>query len=444
MAEELNISAKLARREGKKVSPVLYWIMRNVVARQQAGPMNLKVIDNVGVNTIKGPYLLFSNHTSRCDWEYIGMAMGGRNPMNFVASNVEFHRAHMHGIFDLMNVIPKMNFVSDLGCIKAIMRIVKDGGSVMLFPEGKSSISGTNQPVMPGTGSLVRKLGVPVYTTTIRGGYMSNTQWNIANRPGQVEIYVNKLLTPEEAKALSAEEIERRVNEAIYNDDFEWNKTKRIRYKGNDTVAVKLEEHLYLCPKCGAECQTIGEGNTFRCKACGNGMTIDEYYDLHPFDDSCVIPKSLRVWYELQRRAVYREIKNNPDFLLEDHVIIGHQPDDHYVDKTVTSEPIGDGMLRLTREGLSFEGTVNGEPFTLFSSASNTMSMVFETDSSNFGGFFGGKYYEFKPDRKSCTKWQIAVEEVHRAAGGRWQNTLPEQQWIYEEDKPDDKEKYYL
>lgn len=29
-------------------------------------------------------------------------------------------------------------------------------------------------------------------------------------------------------------------------------------------------------------------------------------------------------------------------------------------------------------------------------------------------------------------------------AGGNWQNTLKEQQWIYEDDKPTDKENYYL
>lgn len=441
---ELNISQKLARKQGKKINPFVFWVMRNTVGLQQALPMHPTVIDNVGFKKVKGQFLLMSNHTSRCDWQYIGMAVGGHKPMNFIVSNVEFHRAHMHGIFDLVRTIPKMNFVNDFHCIKEVLQIVKDGGSIAFFPEGKSSISGTNQPVMPGTGDLVKKLNLPVYTTTIRGGYMSNTQWNIANRPGKVEVYLNQLLTPEQTQELSSEEIERRINEMIYNDDFEWNKTARVKFSGNDTVAEKLEEHLYLCPKCGQECTTLGKGNKFVCTSCGNGMTIDEYYDLHPLDDSCVIPKNLRIWYELQRRAVYREIKNNPDFLLEDHVIIGHQPDDHYVDKHVTSEPIGDGMLRLTREGLSFKGTVNGEPFELFSSATNTLSMVFETDSSNFGGFFKGKYYEFKPDRKSCTKWQIAVEEVHRAAGGRWQNVLPQQQWIYEDDKPTDKENYYL
>lgn len=441
---QLDIDKYLSNKKGKKVNRFMYRIMKTFVAGSQAKPMNVEVVDTVGVKKIKGPFLLLSNHTSRCDWEYIGVAMGGGNPMNFVASNVEFHRAHMHGIFKIMNVIPKMNFVPDMHCAREIVEITKAGGSVILFPEGKSSISGTNQPVIPGTGSLVKKLGVPVYFTRISGGYMSNTQWNIANRPGKVVITVGKLFEPEQVKDLNEAEVERLINAAIYNDDFEWNKKMRVKYSGNENVAVKLEEHLFMCPKCGAEVKMKGEGNVIRCTACGNGAMIDEYYDLHKLDDTCIVPKNLRVWYELQRRSVYRQIKDNPDFCLQDHVTLGHQPTDHYVDKHVTSEIVGEGTLTLTRDEFSYVGTKDGEPFEIHKKTKNMISVVFETDSSNFGAFFDRKYYEFCPDRPSCTKWQIAVEEAHRLAGGVWQNTLPQQQWIYEDDRETDKEEYYL
>ena len=441
---KLNIKEKLEKRQGKRVNNAMYKIMRVFVAGPQAKPMNLEIIDNVGVKNIKGQFLALCNHTSRCDWEYVGMAMYPQ-PLNFMASDVEFHRAHMHGIFDIMHVIPKKNFVADYHCIKETMQVIKDGGNVILFPEGKSSISGTNQPIMPGTSQLVRRLGIPVYGLRISGGYMSNTQWNIANRPGKVVITVNLLFTAEETQTLDLDEMDRRINECIYNDDFEWNKTQRVQYAKNENVAEKLEEHLYYCPKCGAEMMNKGEGNVFRCTACGNGMKINPYYDLEPFDDTCVIPKNLRVWYELQRRREFRAIRDNPDFCLEDEVIIGHQPDDHYVDKHVTSEPVGEGILRLTRDEFSFVGTKEGEHFELHVPTKNLLSVVFETDSSNFGAFFNGKYYEFKPkNRKSCTKWQISVEECHRHAGGKWQNTLPQQQWIYEDDKPTDREEYFL
>ena len=210
MAKELDIRGYLESKQGEPINRAVYWIMRQVVARSQAKPMNLEIVDTVGVKNIKEPFVLLSNHTSRCDWEYIGMAMKG-HPLNFMASDVEFHRAHMHGIFKICKVIPKKNFVSDYHCIKEVFQVVRKGGNVILFPEGKSSISGTNQPILMGTSKMLKKLGVPVYYTKITGGYMSNTQWNIANRPGKVIITVGKLFDPEQLKTLDLDEMDRKI-----------------------------------------------------------------------------------------------------------------------------------------------------------------------------------------------------------------------------------------
>ncbi|MBO7375711.1 MAG: 1-acyl-sn-glycerol-3-phosphate acyltransferase [Clostridia bacterium] len=441
---ELNIRKKLANRKGKIPPSFPYQMLRIFGADPNCKRMNLEIVDNVGVGTVPDNFVVVGNHTSRCDWQYIGKAFIGHK-LNFIASYIEFNRAHMHLIFDILHVIPKRNFVNDVHTIREVMQIIKAGGNVAFFPEGKSSISGSNQPIMPGTSMLLKRLGVPVYSTTIRGGYMSNTQWDIYDRPGKVVIEVNPLFTPEELKELSLEEMDRRINEAIYNDDFEWNRTARVKYAGNEQIAHRLEEHIYLCPKCGSEVDMYGEGNVFKCRKCGNGATIDEYYDLHPLDSGCVIPKTLRVWYELQRRKCYREIRDNPDFRIEEKVKLGMLPNDHYVDKTLTAEIVGEGVITLDREKFTYRGTKNGEPFEISQKTVNLLSVVLETDSSYFGAFLDGlEYYEFHPERKHTAKWLLSVEECHRLAGGKWQNDLPAQQWIYEDDKPNERELYYL
>ncbi|MCR4682535.1 MAG: 1-acyl-sn-glycerol-3-phosphate acyltransferase [Clostridiales bacterium] len=441
---KLDIRKKLSDRKGKIPPAFPYACLKAFGAVPNCKRMKLEIVDNVGVKTIPDNFLVLSNHTSRCDWQYIGLAFSGHR-LNYMASYIEFNRSHMHFVFDLLKVIPKRNFINDIHPILEVMQIIKQGGNVILFPEGKSSISGSNQPIMPGTAQMVRQLKVPVYSTTIRGGYMSNTQWDIYDRPGKVVIEVNRLFTVEETQTLPLDEIERRINTAIYNDDFEWNRTARVKYEGNDRIANRLEEHLYLCPKCGRELTMHGEGNVFKCTACGNGATIDEYYDLHPLNEDCLIPKTLRVWYELQRRKCYRDIKNDPDFRIEEKVTLGALPNDHYVDKTVTSEPVGEGIITLDRNEFTYKGTKNGEPFELHQKTVNMLSVVLETDSSYFGAFFDNReYYEFHPEHKLVPKWLLSVEECHRLAGGKWQNNLPEQQWIYEDDKPTDRENYYL
>ena len=442
--KKLDIKGKLAKRRGKRISRFAFHLLMGVIAKPFLLPkMNLTIIDNVGMKKYKKQFIAVSNHTSRCDWLYVGSALYPQR-VNYMVSYTEFFRAHMHGVFDFAHMIPKKNFTSDMHSIRELADVVKQGGSVVFFPEGKSSISGTNQPVMLGTGKLFKHFKLPVIVTKISGGYMSNTQWNIQNRPGKVEITVDLLFSPEDCEKLSTEEIEQKINEAIYNDDFDWNKTARVKFKGNDTVAVKLEEHLYLCPKCGTEFEQKGEGNIITCRHCGNSVKIDEYYDLSPASEGAVIPKNLRVWYELQRRNVYRQVIADENFILTENVKLGIQPNDHYINKKYTSEIVGEGVLTLTRSTMSFKGTKNGEPFEVSESVLNIPTLILETDSSYFGTFAFGDYLEFHPEKPSTTKWILAVEECHRAAGGKWKNNLPAQQWIYEDDKPTDKENYYL
>ena len=440
---KLDIDKKLENRVGKRPNKAIYQILRVVIGKHFVKKMKLEVIDNVGTKNIKEPFILVANHTSRCDWIYVTHAFR-THALNFMASHTEFHRAHMHFIFDLMHLIPKKNFTADVHAIKELKQVAKKGGSIMFFPEGKSSISGTNQPVMIGTGKLLKHMKMPVYSITITGGYMSNTQWYIQDRPGKVIATVNKLFDIEDLTSLTPEEIEDKVNVAIYNDDFAWNEKARVKFEGNENIATKLEEHIFFCPKCGKELTMKGEGNRFYCTECGNGTAIDEYYDFKPFDKDCVIPKNLRVWYELQRRKIYREIKAKDNFTLTEKVKLGIQPSDHYVDKHITAEVVGEGMLTLNKKEFSFVGTKDGKPFELHKDIINMPTLLLETDSSYFGSFIDGTYYEFTPERPVTTKWLLAVEECHRLAGGKWQNTIRQQQWIYEDDKETDKENYYL
>lgn len=441
---KLDIEKKLFVRKGKKVNPFIYKCLMNLVARPfLLRPMNVHVNKKVDVKKIKGPFIVISNHTSRCDWMYVSKALYPHN-LNYMVSYTEFFRGHMHFVFDLCHMIPKKNFTPDQHSIKEMMQVLKDGGNVVLFPEGKSSISGTNQPIMNGTGRLFRYTKVPIYYTKISGGYMSNTQWNIANRPGKVVVEVGKLFNYEDLKKYTDQELDDIINDTLYNDDFIWNKTERVKYKGNDTVAVKLEEHLFYCPKCQKELTMLGEKNVIKCLNCGNGATINEYYDLIPFNKDCKIPKNLTIWYELQRRHIYQQIKNNVDYKIEENVILGMQPNDRYVKgKKITSYPVGKGKLTMTRETFSFEGEKDGKPYS-FSFPTNTVpTLLLETDSSYFGTFFEGKYHEFIPERKVATKWVISEEECHRITGGPWQNRLKHQQWIYQDMTDEELDKYF-
>lgn len=162
----------------------------------------------------KGPYFLISNHTSRVDYVFAGLpAMPAK--FNFVVGYNEFFRSHLRGVFDLLQIIPKKNFVPDLYTVKEINRIISKGGKIMIFPEGMSSIGGMNQPVATGTGKLLKHYKIPVYYSVIRGGYLTTPKYSLEDRFGTVEVTFDRMFTPEDLEKLSPEEIEDVVNDKL-------------------------------------------------------------------------------------------------------------------------------------------------------------------------------------------------------------------------------------
>jgi 1-acyl-sn-glycerol-3-phosphate acyltransferase len=51
------------------------------------------------------------------------------------------------------------------------IRVVRNGGAVLIFPEGTRSPDGNLQPAQPGIGMIVAKTGAPVVPIKISGSY---------------------------------------------------------------------------------------------------------------------------------------------------------------------------------------------------------------------------------------------------------------------------------
>ncbi len=368
----------------------------------------------------KGPYIVVSNHASRLDYIYTGCAFLPHR-LNYVAGYNEFFRSHLASVFRLLQVIPKKNFTPDLYAIKSMHRVLDRGGKVIVFPEGMSSIGGGNQPCALGSGKMLKHFGVPVLAVRISGGYLTNTKYCLDERRGKVEVVVDKLFSPEELARMGEEEIEDRLHAAIRNDDYAWNKAARVKFDGHGRMAHNLHHLLYWCPRCGAEFSMKGEGDVIRCGACGNGARINEYYDFVPLDESCVIPATSKAWFDLERakeRAALRE----DGYALCDRVKLGTLPADRYLEDQRTSAPAGEGLLRLDRDGLRYEGTRDGLPCRIHIPAAVLPTYGMCTDVTFFYTFHRNEYLEFTPERESTGKWLLATEENHRLAGGAWRD----------------------
>ena len=155
-------------------------------------------------------------------------------------------------------------------------------------------------------------------------------------------------------------------------------------------------------------------GDLIRCRSCGNGATMDEYYAFHPLDDSCVIPESPAAWARQERREIIRVIREDPAYLLTERVRIGKLPNDHYIKEKKTSEIVGEGLLTLDHEGLHYRGDGSTEhDFDL--DYHQLYTVITEWDSSYFNLYIDGEYTDVFPiDRPSSLKFSMAIEEMHR------------------------------
>ena len=415
------LQERLAARTIRRPPAIVYLALANIWKALFIKKLGVRFEYRIDLRDYRdGPYIVVSNHASRLDYIYAGIAFLPHR-LNWVAGYNEFFRSHLAFVFRLLQVIPKRNFTPDVYAIRQFSRIIRGGGKVIIFPEGMSSIGGSNQPCALGSGNLLKHFGVPVLMTKIKGGYLTNTKYCLDERPGRVDVVVDLLFSPEDLERMSADEVQLALDRAIRQDDYAWNKVERVRFGGKGRMAHNLHHLLYWCPRCGAEFTMRGEGDELRCSACGNGARLNEYYDLEPLDPSCVIPETPRVWFDLERARAREQVAAD-GFSLTERVRLGVLPRYEYLKDQKTSEIVGEGELRLDRGGLTYGGTKDGEPFEFHLNPDQVPTYGMCTDVTFFYTFHRNDYYEFRPETESTAKWLLCTEEIHRLTGGAWKD----------------------
>ena len=420
---KLTIAQKLRAKKYKRPNKILYNLLLTFVVKGLARKYKTKFTRKIDMKQYKGKqFILVGNHASRADYIFATLAVGGAHQLNFVVGHNEFYRSHLKLIFNIANAIPKKNFVPDMCALRGINSVIKAGGNICIFPEGMSSISGAQQPVAIGSGKLIKHYNLPVLMIKIKGGYLTNTKYCLTDRPGEVEVELDELLSAEQVKNLSADEIASILDNELYHDDYEWNIEKQISYDCKGKPEYHIEQLLYKCPVCHKEFVMQGTNKKIACSECGFEVSIDEKYNLTA-RKGVKFPATPTKWFNWERRMARKEVLDQ-DFYMKEKVLLGVLPEYEHLKNYATSIHAGEGFLMLTKEGLTFEGTKHGQPFTFFIESKNLPSYGMCTDASVFYTFaHGGEYYEFTPlESKTAMKWMLCTEEIHRINGHKWQN----------------------
>lgn len=117
----------------------------------------------------EGAAILASNHQSYLDPPCIGMAC--RNDIYYLARNTLYQRPLIGPLLKRLNTVPVDRDRGDVSSIKTIIRLLRSGQRVIIFPEGTRSSDGKLQPARAGLGMIIAKTLAPVVPVRVFGSY---------------------------------------------------------------------------------------------------------------------------------------------------------------------------------------------------------------------------------------------------------------------------------
>ena len=254
-------------------------------------------IDDAALRQLEAPYILLSNHESFEDFYYLSRMAHPRDP-SYLVNEYYCTRPVLKGMAKRGGILSKKLFTADLAAPIGILRTIRRGYPVVIFPEGRLSPDGRSNPIVESGAALYRRLKAPLVLVRIDGAYWAHPKWRRKRFRSDIRLSVRRVLRPEELAAMTDAQLDELIRSELYNDASAY---EGGRYPQKDK-AVGLEGLLYRCADCGALYATEGVGNELRCRACGARHRLDERYR---FTDA---PGTIGKYYDAIRRMEAAEL----------------------------------------------------------------------------------------------------------------------------------------
>jgi 1-acyl-sn-glycerol-3-phosphate acyltransferase len=138
----------------------------------------------------EGPAIIVSNHASFIDPPMIGCAF--ENELTYLARKSLVKGPISEYFYRKMNTVPVDQDRPDMTGIRGILREIKKGGRVLIFPEGGRTFDGELLPGQAGVGLLVSKSEVPVLPVRLFGAYEALPRGAKFLRPSRLTLVVGQ------------------------------------------------------------------------------------------------------------------------------------------------------------------------------------------------------------------------------------------------------------
>ena len=252
--------------------------------------------------------LIMCNHLTTMDPFMIGASFS--RPLYYVASDDLFTIPVISRIIKfLVEPIPKSKSKSDLNTVRYTLQVLKEGGSVVLFPEGNRSLSGGNWEIDLSAAKLAKMCKAPLVFFNITGGYGADPRWGKGVRKGRVTCRAVKIIPAEKVATMSVEEIYREILINLTSCDYDLG----IKFKSKNR-AEYLERALYYCPNCKTFNSLYSSKQYLYCKHCDLQVEYTEDLQFKKINGE-INSANVYEWFNAQKEEL-KTYSNSKDSIL--------------------------------------------------------------------------------------------------------------------------------
>lgn len=152
--------------------------------------MGLRVYNAPAPHEIRGGMLVASNHQSFLDPAAVAIGLDAQ--LSFLARDTLFRVPLFGGLIRKLGSQPVKRGRTDAAALKAMMRILRGGGRLLMFPEGTRSRDGEMGTFRPGAAAVASRCGVPILPVCIEGAYRAWPRTALLPRRARVAVAYGK------------------------------------------------------------------------------------------------------------------------------------------------------------------------------------------------------------------------------------------------------------
>ena len=368
-------------------------------------------VEKINMEGLKPPYILLSNHMYFIDFELCAMGTLPHRVNNVVSIDGYYRRPFL---LELIGAICTRKYTMDLHLVKSIRHVTKKGDILSMYPEARYSPCGITSYMPESLGKLVKMNKVPVVVAIHHGNYLHSPFWNFRKkRKVPLHTTMTQILTAEQVKSMTPDEINTAIRTAMEYDDYKYQKENGIMIT-EPFRAEGMHKILYHCPNCNTESKMASEGCEIYCTECGKRWRLNEDGTLTATSGETEF-SHVPDWFNWEREQVRAQIESG-EYKFDDEVEVYAFP------RCWRFIPLGKARLTHDKDtGFTLKGFYRGEDYLINRTPLETNSLHIEYDYCYIKPFDcvdisteNDSYYCYPKSENVVTKLAFATEEIYQ------------------------------